>query len=56
MSQLPNTDIQGKPLSQMTKTEVENQDTSWQQIRGMVLLIGGVLLASYLYKKYKSSK
>ena len=51
MSQLPN-----QPLGTMTKTQIEEQDTSWQQIRGMVLLIGGVLLASYLYKKYKSSK
>jgi hypothetical protein len=56
MSQFPNTDIEGKSLSDKTKTQMEEQDTSWQQIRGMLLLIGAVLLGSHLYKKYKSSK
>ncbi len=42
-----------KPLSQMTKTEIENQDFSWQNIKGGVILLGVILLGVYAYKKLK---
>jgi hypothetical protein len=42
-----------KPLSQMTKTEIENQDFSWQNLKGGVILLGVILLGVYAYKKLK---
>ena len=42
-----------KPLSQMTKTEIENQDFSWQNLKGGIILLGVILLGVYAYKKLK---
>jgi hypothetical protein len=42
-----------KPLSQMTKTELEMQDTSWQNIGSFMALFGVIILGTYLYEKYK---
>jgi hypothetical protein len=42
-----------KPLSQMTKTELEMQDTSWQNIGSFMVLFGVIILGTYLYEKYK---
>jgi len=40
-----------KPLSEMTKTELENQDMSWNNIIGFGLIAVGIYVA---YKIYKS--
>ena len=42
-----------KPLSQMTKTELEMQDFSWQNIGSFMLVFGVIILGTYAYKKYE---
>jgi hypothetical protein len=45
-----------KPLSQMTKTELEMQDTSWQNIRGMFIFFGVIILGVYVAGKLSKKK
>lgn len=47
---------ENKPLSQMTKTEIEMQDFSWQNIRGMAIVFGILILGVYAYGQYKKRK
>jgi hypothetical protein len=37
----------------MTKTEAENQDFSWENIKAMAIVVGVIGLAVYIYKKNK---
>jgi hypothetical protein len=45
-----------KPLSQMTKTELEMQDFSWENIRGMAVVFGILILGVYAYGKLAKKK
>jgi hypothetical protein len=45
-----------KPLSQMTKTEIEMQDFSWENIRGMAVVFGILILGVYAYGKLTNKK
>jgi hypothetical protein len=57
MSQQVGTDNQiPKPLSQMTKTEIEMQDFSWENIRGMAVVFGILILGVYAYGKLSKKK
>ena len=59
MSQLPNTNIEGKkknPLGLMTKTEMEMQDFSSKQIKSGLMLVGIILLGVYVYKNFIKNK
>lgn len=35
-----------------TKTQMEMQDFSWENIRGGVILLGVILVGVYAYKKF----
>jgi hypothetical protein len=38
------------PLSQMTKTEIENQDFSWQNIGAFAVVLGVAVLVYKIFK------
>jgi hypothetical protein len=37
----------------MTKTEAENQDFSWENIKAMAIVVGVIALGVYIFKKKK---